>query len=308
MKMVRRKPKTIGLIGTVTKDHIAFESDLTLNRTGIGGLVYQAAVLCRMGHKVRLITQIGEDLLPEFKAATRGWNNLRTESVYSVPGPGNQVYLFYPVSGERKEILASVVPSLKVNQILPFLSNLDLLVLILNSGFDISLKDWKDSLKKTTCPVWLDLHSLMVAKKIGLPRDYVPFPQWQDWVTGVTYLQANKQEVASALGDPEKPCEDDDILAFGQAAFRREVNAVFVTLGREGVMVLTPGYSQLIQAVSAERVVDTTGCGDVFCAAAVDALSKGDNCFASAEAGVRLAAKAAETAGIEEVYSLTSLK
>jgi len=299
--------KIIGLIGTVTKDYITFEAGPKLknqNRIGIGGVLYQAAALCGMGNQVRLITQIGEELLPEFRAAAGFWKSLLTEAIYPVPGPGNQVHLHYPAAGEREEILTSVVPPLTAKQIIPFLSGLDILILVLNSGFDISLQDWKAALKHMDCPVWLDMHSLVLAKKIGNPREYVPFPEWQEWVEGVSYLQANKKELASALGDPEKFCGKAEILAFSRAAFDQNVDAVFITLGREGVMALTPGDSRKIQATPAGEVVDTTGCGDVFCAAAVNALVKGRDCFAAAEAGVKLATRAAETAGVEEIYYL----
>ena len=302
MKNTPCNAKTFGLIGTITKDYITFESHS--NRSGIGGALYQAAALCGMGHRVRMITKIGEELLPEFNAATHEWKNLDTEGMVVVSGPGNQVHLFYPNYGERKEVLASVVPSLTSGQVFPFLSGLDMLILVFNSGFDITLHAWKDSLKKITCPTWLDIHSLVLEKKFAGPRDYIPFPEWQEWVEGVTFLQANRKEVASALGDPGRHCGEDEILSFSQTAFKSKVKAVFVTLGREGVMVLTPGHSRRIGAPPTVRVVDTTGCGDVFCAAAVDSLASGHDCFRSAEAGVRMAARAAETAGVEEIYYL----
>jgi len=304
MKKKQHQPKTIGLIGTVTKDYITFESRSIPNRIGMGGILYQAAALCGMGHQVQLITQIGEELLPEFNNITHKWKNLITDSLYTVPGPGNQVHLFYPISGERKEVLVSYVPPLTSGQIIPFLTGLDMLVLVINSGFDISLKDWKDSLKKAACPVWMDVHSLVLAKKIGAHREYIAFSEWQDWVEGAAYLQANKKEVSAALGNPKKTFGEQELLSFGSAAFNRKVSAVFVTLGKDGVMFLTPGHSRKIRSSSDVKVLDTTGCGDVFCAAAVDSLLNNNDFAAAAKAGVKLAVKAAETAGVEEIYNL----
>lgn len=43
----------------------------------------------------------------------------------------------------------------------------------------------------------------------------------------------------------------------------------------------------------------------IICVTAVDALLSGSDCFTAAGAGVKLAARAAETAGVEAVYYLT---
>jgi sugar/nucleoside kinase (ribokinase family) len=50
--------------------------------------------------------------------------------------------------------------------------------------------------------------------------------------------------------------------------------------------------------------VDTTGCGDVFAAAAARALAGGAGIFEAVEAGVALASRAVASAGLRETFEL----
>jgi sugar/nucleoside kinase (ribokinase family) len=123
-------------------------------------------------------------------------------------------------------------------------------------------------------------------------------------VRGVSYLQANRQEVASLLGHPERWPDVGEISAFVHEAFRFGVRAVFVTMGKEGVLAATPRESRTLRAPVADWVVDTTGCGDVFSAKTMQLLALGVPVFEAAEEGVELASRAAGLAGVRETYEL----
>jgi len=79
-----------------------------------------------------------------------------------------------------------------------------------------------------------------------------------------------------------------------------------VTMGREGVLVLTPDEARMIAAPAAERVVDTTGCGDIFCAGTMDRLAAGAGLFDAAAFGVATASRAVALAGIGATFALTA--
>jgi sugar/nucleoside kinase (ribokinase family) len=177
--------------------------------------------------------------------------------------------------------------------------------MVFNSGFDITLESWRRLARSAACPVWMDIHSLALAKRVGVHREYVALPEWTEWAEGVTWLQANRQEVACMLGRPERWPERGEIDEFAAAAFERAVGAVFVTMGKDGVLVLAPGESRMIEAPRADTIVDTTGCGDIFCAGALHRLAAGADLFAAAEFGVALASRAVGLAGIGETYALT---
>lgn len=290
----------IGLMGTITFDWITHESGASWK--GVGGVLYQGAVLCALGKKVFLYTNLGKDLIPEVEKITEGWPTLRKKGIHPVPGSGNQVHLHYPEKGERKEILKSVVPPMNSDPVIQDISELDMLILVINSGFDIELEEWRKIVRSASCPIWLDIHSLALSKELNVPRKYRPLPEWMEWREGATYIQANLKETASMLGHPEKEPSEAEMLQFGEKTFVSGARAVFITLGKEGVLVMTPGRSKKISSIQVDEVVDTTGCGDVFCGGTVAGLSEGEDPFEAAGFGLKLASKAVKARGIEETY------
>jgi hypothetical protein len=292
-----------GLIGTITSDEIHYDDGRTFH--GLGGVLYQAAALCGFGHRVVLATQCGGDLRGPVEDLTAGWATLERDGLRFVPGPGNRVELRYSEKlKEREEVLRSVVPPLDPAFLLGKMDGLRLLLMVFNSGFDIELPDWRRVARAARCPIWMDVHSLVLDRVVGAHRDYKALPGWRDWVDGVTYLQANRQEVACMLGRPERWPERDEIEAFAAEAFERSVRAVLVTMGREGVLLLTPERAALIQAPLADRVVDTTGCGDIFCAGTMHRLAAGAELFEAAAFGVETASRAVGLAGLAETFAL----
>lgn len=292
----------IGLLGTITYDFITSATGNTFQ--GLGGILYQAAALCGLGQDVTLYTNVGQDLAPLAEASTREWTTLSTDTWTRVPGPGNRVRLHYPEQGERQEVLESVVPVLDPRRIQPDLPRLDFLILVINSGYDITLPDWRTVVEAASCPIWLDIHSLPLSKGLNVPREYRPVPDWQEWAAGVDYIQANAAEVAALLGEPGHRLEDKDLEHLANLAKERGTKAVFVTRGREGVQVLTARKTVLIPTRKAENVADTTGCGDVLCAATVARLRAGDDAFTAAAYGARMATEAVEVAGVEKTFEL----
>jgi len=294
-----------GLIGTITSDEVSFDSGQTIR--GLGGVLYQAAVLCGLGKDVHLYTNLGEELVQDVEKMVENWPTLRKEGICKVPGLGNQVRLHYPEKGERVETLKSVVPPLNPRQVIEDMPRLGMLILIINSGFDINPSDWRKIVTAAKIPVWLDVHSLPLSRELDVPRKYLPLTEWRKWVEGVSFIQVNEKELSSMLGDPDKTYSEDETLAFGKAAFNLGIKAVFVTLGKEGVLVMKPEESKRIRSPEVKSVVDTTGCGDVFCGGAVVKLAEGQDPFTAASYGLELATKAVSIKGIEESYALARL-
>lgn len=289
-----------GLIGTITYDRISYESKPSWK--GLGGVLYQGAVLCALGKEVSLYTNLGQELVSGVDKILRNLPAIRRKGISCVPGPGNQVHLHYPESGERKEILKSVVPPLNPDPVIQDLPEFEMLILVLNSGYDIELKDWRKVVRSASCPIWVDIHSLPLLKELNVPRKYVSLPEWKEWVEGVTFIQANAKEMASMLGHPEKEPSEADMLNFGDSVFELGIKALFITLGKEGVLAISPEGSKKMRSLRAKYVVDTTGCGDVFCAGAAVSLAGGMDPFEAAAFGLKLASKAVTARGIEETF------
>ena len=296
---------TFGLIGTITSDTITHDDGRILK--GLGGILYQAAALCGLGEEVFLYSNCGQGLKGEVRTFVEAWSTLYTNGLEFVPGPGNKVFLRYSEHlKEREEVLEAAVPSLNPAKALGDLGQIEMLLVVFNSGFDITLGDWRKIADSTGCPIWLDIHSLALAKHLHEHREYIPLVDWREWVKGAAYLQANRQEVACMLGHPQRWPEEVEIEAFVRDAFKVGVKAVFVTMGKEGVLVSTAAGSRKMRAPRAKTVVDTTGCGDVFCAGAMHRLAKGVAIAEAASFGIRLASQAVSLAGVQQTYELAS--
>lgn len=295
----------LGLIGTVTFDWIDQVNQPAWR--GLGGVLYQSAVLCALGKEVYLYTNLGSLLVSEVQRITKDWKTLYRRGVNQVTGPGNQVELHYPERGERREILKSVVPPIPPYQIIEDLPDMKMLILVLNSGFDIELKDWRNIVQSASCPIWVDIHSLPLSKDLGVPREYLPLPEWKDWTEGVDFLQANAKEMAAMLGHPEEDPTTEEMLNLAKIAFDLGSKVIFVTHGKAGVLVMTPAETKTISSPIVDKVVDTTGCGDVFCAATAAKLSEGKNPFEAVDFSLKLASRAATARGVEDIYDRVRL-
>ncbi len=289
-----------GLIGTITYDVITHEKGTT--HEGLGGILHQAAVLCGLGQEVILYANLGRELEPEVRDLTSKWKSFSREGINLVSGPGNRVFLHYPLQGERVEVLKAVVPPVAPDRVVNDLPHLDFLVMVLNSGFDMTLNDWRLVKKNAVCPIWVDIHSLLLEKKIGGPRNYVAVADWQDWIMGIDYLQANQAEVAALLGGPGRILTRTNLEKFGRKVCEMGLKAAFLTMGPEGVLVVDKKTARHMAAFEAKSVIDSTGCGDVFCAGAALFLSRGFDPFESALFGMRIATAVAGFSGISPIY------
>lgn len=299
--MSQGKSDIFGLVGTITYDTITCPSRRAFSR--LGGILYQAAALCGLGKEVHLFSNLGEELLPIVKKVTSKWPGCKTRGLCIVPGPGNRVYLRYPARGERVEVLESCVPALNPDPLIHKASRFSLLIAVVNSGRDFSFQDWRNIVGAVKAPIWLDIHSLPLSFVLHRPRSYRPLTRWRDWVKGIAYLQANEKELAAMLGDPGSLPSLARIKRFGREALELGLRAVFITLGKKGVLVTAPGASRVLEPPAVRGVVDTTGCGDVFCAATAARLVAGANPVEAASFGVVLASQAARAAGAEETHA-----
>jgi len=291
-----------GLIGTITHDLITSDSGQSFE--GLGGVLYQAAVLCGLGEEVCLYTNLGKALAEDVEEVTKGWTTLQRHGIQRVSGPGNRVHLHYPENGERVEILRAVVPPLEPARVIEDIKGLGMLILVVNSGFDIRLSDWRKIINKSACPTWVDIHSLMLSRDLNKQRKYLHSDEWKDWIRGATFVQANGKEVASMLGLKEGMPIDAEFFGYGKMAFEMGVHAVYITLGREGALVMTPEKSEKLAPSGLKGVVDTTGCGDVFCSATAIRLASGKDPFTAARFGLELATEAVAVRGIDETFRM----
>ena len=87
-------------------------------------------------------------------------------------------------------------------------------------------------------------------------------------------LILNESELAAYAGLPEPPDDVETAIEGAGNLIEREGQAVIVTLGEKGAVVVTGEQGELIPGRRA-NVVDTTGAGDCFCGTLAAALADG---------------------------------
>lgn len=291
-----------GLVGSITRDLNTSETGLKYE--GLGGILYHAASLCGLGQNVRLLANVGQSLYPELEVLAGMWPEMDISRVGIVPGDGNRVHLHYPANGERTEILKSVVPPLLAGQILPCLEDLDFLIFVASSGMDISLEDWQLISRACVCPVWFDVHSLVLSRVVGAARIYRSFTRWKDWVEGARYVQANRMEAACMLSHPGMKPSMTELKGLARFMLLEGVRSAYITLGLEGVLTVSSSGERLLRPNRPNQAVDTTGCGDVFAAGTACRLAYGESSEEAASFGLELASEAASLTGVEQAYDL----
>jgi len=293
-------PSRVVLLGSITEDIITQPGGKIFR--SLGGVLYQASVFCALGRRIELWAHLGENLAEEFQKLTKNWFSLDITGVKVVPQPGNRVHLRYPLEGEREEILENIVPPLELKSLIKRLSSRDFLMAVINSGFDFRREDWRRLVERVNCSIWLDIHSLALEPVLGEPRSYRSLPDWSDWAKGVTWLQANRQELACLLGHPTKQPAFNEMLFFSQKAASLGVKAVVITLGRAGVFLGEGEKGEIFLPPTIVEAVDTTGCGDVLAAATVIALREGRPIREALRWGMELAAVAAQVKGVAATF------
>lgn len=298
-----KRAARFGLIGSITWDTIKLANGEMWQ--GPGGILYQAASLCALGYEVMLICKVGEEIWTKINKIISSWTSLKTDAVKIVPGRGNQVYLYYPKKGERKERLKWAVPPLTASDILPFLPHLDFLLVVFNSGYDLDFYSWRQVIHSASCPLWLDLHSLVLSPNFGRRR-YESFESWPAWVEGVDYLQANEKEAACLLGQPNRRPSLEEINLLATKGFSLGLRAIFITLGQRGVYVATPEKWAIFQPEKIRKAVDPTGCGDCLAAGTSAELLRGKSPFEAVHFGLSLASQMVEVRGVLSSFELIS--
>jgi sugar/nucleoside kinase (ribokinase family) len=88
---------------------------------------------------------------------------------------------------------------------------------------------------------------------------------------------------------------------------RADVGAAVVTRSEQGCLVISPEGTEAVPAFPVERVVDTTGAGDLFAAGFLSGLARGADDRACGRLGALAAAEVIQHLGARPEKSLRDL-
>lgn len=303
------KPLKIAVLGTINQDVIIFPGKK--KKTGLGGIaynIYTLTTLLQNHAEIHPVCNVGANCYPHFVKLFSNFSNLKLNGIKKVPQKHNTCLMYYDKSRNRKEYLQGKVPSLNFAKIKPFL-NSDAILINFISGWDMSLEVLKKIREKFEGIILLDLHSLT----LGMDKNHKRFlrkpENWEAYVKCCDILQMNKTELETVLDKKIKEknlkSEAKKILKFGPKIF-------ILTLEKEGAIIGwktgKKNFLKKIDGVLVKKVVDNTGCGDVFGAAFLSSYLINKNVIKSARLANSLAARKCQFSGVEKIGDFPRLK
>ncbi|KPK81903.1 MAG: hypothetical protein AMS25_04555 [Gemmatimonas sp. SM23_52] len=270
----------LGVIGTMVWDTIWRQSDVGSPVQEWGGISYALAAadaVAPRAYQVRPLIKLGRDL------AERGFRFLRELSVIEtdatvsiVDAPNPRVELRYTGGKRRSERLRGGVPPWTWAELAPRIAGCDAVYVNFITGSEFDLEVAQQLRRSFEGPIYVDIHSLLLATGPGGERYRRSLDRWSDWLRCFDVVQLNEDELralSSHWGDPWE---------FAAAVVGGESQLLFVTLGPSGAAYVMAadalplgrtGRSSIDShaAVRTGRVGvvaveggDPTGCGDVW--------------------------------------------
>ncbi|MDE0232888.1 MAG: carbohydrate kinase family protein [bacterium] len=230
------------------------DTSATHQRVTTGGSAANCAVAAaRLGVRVELVARVGDDLFADLLIGDLERNGVGTSAVERTEGPSPLVVTLIDPRGQRSFVSArgpasgSIPPEV-------FLPRLDDASMVHLSGYS-----FQDPGSRSVA-----LHLLEEARRWEVPVSLDPSPLFAEnyrtesgWMEGIDFLFPNLHE-ATAITGRSSP-EDSARALRGLGA-----EAVAVTMGADGCVVLDDSGLVRIPAITEFPVVDTTGAGDGF--------------------------------------------
>jgi hypothetical protein len=282
----------VGILGSLVWDLFYGRDPASAAVEEWGGIAYALAGLDASvgpGWEIVPLIKVGQDLAGKAQEFIRGLEHLAPGArCVEVPAPNNRVVLHYYSSERRTERMAGGVPGWTWAELGPMVRDLDAIYLNFISGFELTLGTAQALRRGFDGPIYADLHSLFLGMQHDGMRVPRPLREAASWMGCFDVVQLNEDEMKQLSPDP---------LSLAVDAIGEGVSLLVVTLAAKGsAYVAAPGFdgwrdapatrrpavpsfstlrSALVQAPAIE-VLDPTGCGDVFGAAAAARLFAGD--------------------------------
>jgi len=260
------KPVRIAVIGTLCRDRIIRpDKSVTNSFGGIAYTILTLASLLESKAEIIPICNVGLDRFSDAVDLFKQSPDVKLNGLSRVEEKNNAVTLIYKDSQNREEILAGGVPSLRWEQVEPFL-DADYILINFISGWDIELEALQKVRKKSKAKIYLDLHSLTLGMDEKGRRFSKKPKDCEKYVACADYLQLNQTELETILG---KKIKKADLAETSGQLVELGPEMVMVTLSDRGCHLTYRSvdnenvYKELVSK-PVSPVVDTTGCGDVF--------------------------------------------
>jgi ribokinase len=223
----------------------------------------QAVAAGRLGADVSFITRLGRDAFAEIAEAT--WREAGVKPVIT-SDPGSYTgaaYIFIEEATGNNAIIISPGAAANISA-----ADMDA-----NAGLIRSAGVFMTQLEQ---PLPAAVRGLEIAREAGVTTILNPAPAapLEERVFGLCdYVTPNESEAEGLTGLPVGSV--DEARKAADMLLRKGAGAAIITLGEAGALYHATGRSELVPAVKAGPVVETTGAGDAFNGGFATALARG---------------------------------
>lgn len=252
---------------------------VTLSPGGVGRNI--AENLCRLGRRVSLVTVLGNDAYAD--AIREHSRNVGIDLSFSITDPLGRTSTYLCLNEQNGDLHAAVSDMTVCSQLTP--DRLEPILPELNRG-DLLIAD--ANLPEETIS-WIAGHvNIPIAAD---PVSAAKAQRLRPLLSRLVFLKPNLQEAELLAGFA--PGTAGSYSRIADALHALGVSRVFLSLGAQGVWADDGKEGALIPCVPG-TVVNTSGCGDAFVAAAADAYLRGLGTMECACRGLAAAAICAE--------------
>ncbi|MBD3383125.1 MAG: hypothetical protein GF404_13150 [candidate division Zixibacteria bacterium] len=294
--------KTIAVIGTINRDTIIHVDGKKTE--SYGGALYNITALSQLLEDNAIIKpciNLGHDVYPLIAGNLARMGNIDISTLNKVRRKNNHCKLRYHDLEKKSEVLSGGVPSIRFSDLRKGL-DADITMINFVSGRDISLRSLEKLRLDYRGKIYIDIHSLTLGKKPDGSRFLRRPRNWKRYAACADFLQMNSLEFELLSSNS---VEKDSVKAFYKLFSPSSLKALLVTLGEHGAYFVSQfGRGVRCQQVlppKVGKVLDTTGCGDVFGAGFCSAWITGASAMRSAEIAVASATLKTRVRGVENL-------
>lgn len=223
----------------------------------------QAVAAARLGADVHFISRLGADAFGEMASATWAEAGVRPAVTRDPASYTGAAFIFVEAATGDNAIIIAPGAAAAISP-----ADIDAqAALIRRAGVFVTQLEQ---------PLPAAARALLIAHKAGVATILNPAPAQplgDDLLMLCDYVTPNESEAEALTGVAVRGLED--ARAAAEIFLARGVRAAVITLGERGALYHAAGRSELVPAVSAGSVVETTGAGDAFNGGLAAALARG---------------------------------
>jgi len=292
----------ITVAGTINRDIVRFSNGDSLET--LGGLMYSIltfAELARDEDRIIPVANVGHDIYEKVCNTLGKYGQIELGGLKKCNSLNNAVYLNIGADNERDEYTGLNLPKIKFTQLKPHLDS-DIIMLNLTSGFEFDISTVEKVINSAPGIKYIDIHSLTLGIDDMGHRFRRKLLYGDKWYARADFVQLTEDEAWSFHNNKEH----SDMLAqeVGRNIASKVNKVCLITRGSGGAKIFAGTEEFDIKAPPVKKIIDTTGCGDVFGASfLLDYLNTG-NLRESLKFGMKKAAVKCGFLGIDRMKSL----